>query len=369
MRYTGTDIETTVNQFSISYSDEGPDHAPIIILIHGFPFNKSMWNKQMEVLIESNRVIAYDIRGHGNSAAGTEDFSIELFVSDLLGLMDALKIETAMLCGLSMGGYIALNAVQNFPKRFNALILCDTNCAADTPEAKEKRMLTIESIEKYGVEPYANEMLKNLFAPESFVTNKEKITVVKEMIMETKVESLSKTLIALSKRKETCSSLHKISIPVLIMVGREDKITTPAAAQLMQKNIKGSILNIIEHAGHLSNIENSYEFNDQLLKFVSSVNQQPDQQTGRDRLVSEVYHSRKISQYEKSVKDLNAKILKITMTIKDHYPELSKYLDEMSVTIPSEKDPEVTLNLLKEYYESLHSMQNKYKVDYPEIQE
>lgn len=73
--------------------------------------------------------------------------------------------------------------------------------------------------------------------------------------------------------------------------------------------------------------------------------------------------------YQSIEKDLNAKILKITMTIKDHYPELSKYLDEMPVTVPSEKDPEITLNNLQTYYESLNSLLNKYKVDYPKIEE
>ena len=176
-----------------------------------------------------------------------------------------------MLCGLSMGGYIALNAMIRFPNRFNALILCDTNCVADTPEAAEKRMKSIESIQKKGLEQYAIESLKNLFAPESFVTNKEKIASIKEMIMKTSVQSLSSTLTALSKRKETCTGLASIRIPVLILVGKEDKITSPDTALLMQKSIKGSILKIIEHAGHLSNIENSYEFNSQLITFVSSV--------------------------------------------------------------------------------------------------
>jgi len=272
MRYLGTNMEMTINNHTISYTDEGPDNAPIIILIHGFPFNKTMWNKQVDMLIENWRVIAYDIRGFGNSGAGTADFSIELFVDDLIDLMDTLKIETAMLCGLSMGGYIALNAMENFPKRFNALILCDTNCMADTPEAAEKRMKTVESIQEKGLEQYANDSVKKLFAPESFVTNKEKIATVKEMIMEASVQSLSKTLVALSRRKETCTNLHRISIPVLIVVGKEDQITPPDAARLMQKSIKGSILKIIEHAGHLSNIENSYEFNIQLEKFVASVN-------------------------------------------------------------------------------------------------
>jgi len=271
MRYMGTDIEMTVNKLKMSYTDEGPDNAPVIILIHGFPLNKSMWDKQVDVLIENCRVIAYDVRGHGNSDAGTDDFSIELFTNDLIALMDALKIETAMLCGLSMGGYIALNAMIRFPNRFNALILCDTNCVADTPDAAEKRMKSIESIQEKGLEQYAIESLKNLFAPESFVTNKEKIASIKEMIMKTSVQSLSSTLTALSKRKETCTGLASIRIPVLILVGKEDKITSPDTALLMQKSIKGSILKIIEHAGHLSNIENSYEFNSQLITFVSSV--------------------------------------------------------------------------------------------------
>ncbi|MBV5314317.1 MAG: alpha/beta fold hydrolase [Prolixibacteraceae bacterium] len=369
MRYIGTDIETTINHLSVSYTDEGPDDAPVIILIHGFPFTKSMWNKQVEVLIERNRVIAYDIRGHGNSPAGTEDFTIELFVNDLIGLMDILKIETAMLCGLSLGGYIALNAMENYPKRFNALVLCDTTCAADTPEAVEKRMMTIKNIEKFGVETYANESLKNLFAPESFVTSKKRIGVIKDMILKTPVKMLTSTLHALASRKETCSTLQKIRVPVLILVGEEDKITPLNAAQQMQKNIAGSILHSIEHAGHLSNIENPYEFNAELVKFAASVNHQPGKNSKRDQLVSEVYNSRKITKYEKSEKELNAKILRITMVIKDHYPELSKYLDEMPVTIPSEKDPEVTLNLLKEYYESLHSILNKYKIEFPIIEE
>jgi len=271
MRNKGTNIKLTVKNLTVSYNDEGPNGAPVIILIHGFPFNKSMWNDQMEMLTENFRVIAYDVRGFGNSEAETNDFSIELFVSDLLNLMDALKIEKAMLCGLSMGGYIALNAIENFPKRFSALILCDTNCVADTPEAVEKRMNTIENIDKHGVELYANESIKNLFAPISFVTNQEKIAVIKEMIMKASVRSLSATLLALTKRKETCNKLGEIKVPVLIMVGEDDKVTPPVVAKQMHKNIKGSILNVIENAGHLSNIENSYDFNIHLEKFVSSV--------------------------------------------------------------------------------------------------
>ncbi|MFA5329542.1 MAG: alpha/beta fold hydrolase [Prolixibacteraceae bacterium] len=364
MRYWGNN-RISVNNHTISYNDEGPDETPVIILIHGFPFNKSMWNKQVELLLENYRVITYDIRGHGDSEAGTEDFSIGLFADDLLGLMDYLKIEKAMLCGLSLGGYIALNAIEKFPKRFDALVLCDTTCAADTPETKEKRRIAIENITKYGIEQYASESIKKLFAPETFITSKEKTLAIKEMIMKTSEQSLTSTLLALAARTETCSKLAQIRMPVLIMVGKEDKITPPSAARFMQKTIKGSTLQVIEHAAHLSNIENPYEFNQNLLKFVSSFNHRPDNFRNGDRLGFELRNSDKTSKYEEMKKDLNAKILKMTMTIKNKYPELSKYLDEMPDTIPDEKDTEITLKNLSTYYGSLNSILKKYKSTHP----
>jgi len=268
-----------------------------------------------------------------------------------------------------MGGYIALNAIENYPKRFDALILCDTNCIADSQEVRGKRMNTIESIKENGQEHYADESLKSLFTPESFVTNKEKISDVKAMIMETSMQSLCKTIFAITRRTETYSKLADITVHVLILVGEKDQLTPPEQSMMIQRKIKGSILNIIEHAGHLSNIENSYEFNAQLIKFVSSVYQQTDKQTKRDRMGSEVKNSENLTRFENTEKELNANILEVTMKIRDHYPELSKYLDEMPVTVPSEKDPEITLNHLQTYYESLNSLLNKYKVDYPKIEE
>ena len=104
MRYFGNNIKTLVNKLVVSYTDNGPDEAPVIIFIHGFPLNKTMWDNQVDALKENYRVISYDIRGHGDSEQGNEDFFINLFVKDLLHLMDALKIEKASICGLSMGG-------------------------------------------------------------------------------------------------------------------------------------------------------------------------------------------------------------------------------------------------------------------------
>jgi 3-oxoadipate enol-lactonase len=270
MRNLGNEIKKTVNHLTISYYDEGEEKAPVIIFIHGFPFNKSTWEKQIDALKINYRVIAYDVRGHGNSDAGEEDFSINLFVKDLLNFMGALNIDKTILCGLSMGGYIALNAIENYPERFNALVLSDTNCTADTPEAKQKRLKAIESIKKEGVEKFADESIKNLFAPESFTTKEIEIASIRAMIVSTSKQSLYKTLRAFYERKETCSKLQNINVPVLIMVGKEDNITPPDAAEFIHEKINGSILKIIEHAAHLSNIENPGEFNKQLMEFVAA---------------------------------------------------------------------------------------------------
>jgi len=261
----------SVNDIAVSYFIQGPENAPSIVFIHGFPLNKTMWNNQIEALSNNYRTIAYDLRGHGNTDNGNQKFTIDLFVSDLISFMDNLNIDKTILCGLSMGGYIALNAIQSHPQRFNALILSDTNCTADLPAAIRNRMITIEIIDDGTVGKYADESLKKLFAAESLTNNIGAIALVREMIVTTSKQSLSGSLHALAERKETCTRLHEIAVPVLILVGKEDIITPLQAAHFMHENIKGSLLKIIDHAGHLSNMENPEEFNLQLKQFISSL--------------------------------------------------------------------------------------------------
>lgn len=271
MRYIGHNNRLIVNELTVNFNDQGPDNAPTIIFIHGFPLNLTMWDKQVELLKTDFRVITYDIRGHGESDAGNEAFSIDLFVSDLIGLMNILEINKASICGLSMGGYIALNAISNYPDRFEALVLCDTTCTTDTTKAKEKRLITVENIIKNGVNIYAEGSIPNLFTVESIKLKIEAIASVKEMIQNTSELVLCSTLLALASRRKTCSKLAEINIPVLILVGDQDILTPPATAKFMHENIKNSTLEVIEHAAHLSNLENPELFNHHLKAFFEMV--------------------------------------------------------------------------------------------------
>ncbi len=261
-----------VGENHTSYLESGDVDELPLIFIHGFPFNNKMWEDQLIKFGVEYRCIAYDVRGHGSSEAGEVNFSIGLFAEDLIAIMDALKIEKAVIVGLSMGGYVAMKAIEKYSLRFAGLVLCDTQCVADTEEGKEKRKKTIGFIERNGLEVYADESLKNLFAPASFETKQQAVSFIHSTILNTPARTICRTLQALAERNETCTSLPQIDFPVLIVVGAEDKITSPEAARKMNGLIGGSELVIIPEAGHLSNLENPIQFNFHLKEFLKKLN-------------------------------------------------------------------------------------------------
>jgi len=260
-----------VNNTILSYNDVGEGSIPIIFL-HGFPFDKSMWKGQLDFLKSSNRVIAYDIRGFGKSIEVKSTLSIDLFGEDLIAFMDKLNIEKAIICGLSMGGYIALNAIEEFPDRFEALILSDTQCIADTAEVKEKRKTTIEQIELEGTDVFMEKFIKSVFHPDSLTNKLELVESLRTVVFENSKGIITAGLSALAERSETCSSLDAIHIPTLIICGREDAVTPLAQSEFMHKQIGGSSLKIIDDAGHVSNLEQTDEFNKCILDFLNSLN-------------------------------------------------------------------------------------------------
>ncbi len=264
----GKDIQIKANGITICYDDQGEGEIPVIF-IHGFPFDKSSWQPQVDGLKENHRVISYDIRGFGKSEAGPEEMSMGLFADDLISLMDALQIKKAVVCGLSMGGYILLNAVIRYPQRFSAVILSDTQCIADSPEVKLKRFKTGQMIERGGKEDFATSFLKTVFCKESLSTKTDLLQKIKETILSTPEKSIIEALNALSHRHEMCGWLRKITVPTLILVGKEDAITPPVQSEFLLNKIPNAMLYYIDNAGHLSNLEQSEKFNTHLETFLS----------------------------------------------------------------------------------------------------
>lgn len=268
MQTTGNDIDIKLNGITICYDDLGNESIPIIF-VHGFPFDKSSWYPQMEFFKQTHRVITYDIRGFGKSTIGEEELSMRLFADDLVKLMDGLEISKAIVCGLSMGGYILLNAAYRYAERFEAIILSDTQCIADSSEMKIKRSETIAQIKADGLDDFAEGYVNNIFCQESMDTKKELVEKMRNVILSTSTTTITATLHALAQRWQMWPSLKEISVPTLILSGKEDKITPRVQSEYMLKNITNTTMKSIDKAGHMSNLEQSDEFNRHLSNFIS----------------------------------------------------------------------------------------------------
>jgi pimeloyl-ACP methyl ester carboxylesterase len=170
-----------------------------------------------------------------------------------------------------MGGFIALNAMKRFPERFKALILCDTQCIADTTEVREKRYATIEQINRDSADAFNEKFVKSVFHPESLTGKMELVESLRSVVFANSKRIITAGITALAERSETCSTLDAIHIPTLIVCGREDTVTPLVESEFMHKHIKGSILKIIDKAGHVSNLEQPVEFNKYIQDFLYSL--------------------------------------------------------------------------------------------------
>ena len=266
----GYDLTIEVNNFNLSYDDVGEGRIPIIFL-HGFPFDKTMWADQLDYLKSSYRLIACDIRGFGKSTDEETPLNISLFADDLIEFMNRLDIDKAVICGLSMGGFITLNAVKRYPERFEALILCDTQCIADTPEVKDKRLNTIIEIENNGAADFNEGFIKSVFHKDSLINKKQLVDDLRKVVFANSNRIIMQGLLALAVRTETCSTLNKINIPTLIICGREDAVTPLEKSEYLKQHIEGAKLEVIDNAGHVSNLEQPDKFNECLSEFLMNL--------------------------------------------------------------------------------------------------
>lgn len=264
----GYNLMIEVDNFNLSYDDIGEGVIPIVFL-HGFPFDKMMWQKQMEFLKTTHRVIACDIRGFGKSKDEESRLDIDLFANDLILFIDKLGFKKVIVCGLSMGGYIALNAIKRFPGRFEALMLCDTQCIADSHDVLAKRYATIENIKEFGTSNFNEEFIKKVFHESSITHKPDLVEQLRNVVFSNSQHIIIQGLTALAERSETCPFLDEIAIPTLIICGRADVVTPLTESKFMNKNIKGSVLHVINNAGHVSNLEEPVKFNKHLRNFLN----------------------------------------------------------------------------------------------------
>lgn len=255
---------------ALNYASKGSGLP--LVLIHAFPFSGAMWKMQAEYLAGRNfRVILPDLPGFGQSALSAADDSIEKMASQIANLLASLGINRAVIGGLSMGGYVALNLYRLFPELFAGLILCDTTFASDSDEKRRARFELIEEIKKNGMRAVVKNVLPSLTGVNTKTNNPALIRELEQNVLDTRAEAVINALRAMAGRIDHRLVLPEISIPTLLMFGEEDTITPPETGETMHRLIPNSRLRTIAGSGHLSNLETPEKFNRTLSDFLENL--------------------------------------------------------------------------------------------------
>lgn len=259
--------QVRIDDIQMAYTDNGIGRP--IVLIHGYPFNRSLWNEQVAALSNSYRTIVPDLRGFGESDSSPGTVTMNRMAQDVVQLLDHLGISRAVIGGLSMGGYVTLAFYKQFPSRVRALMLADTRAQSDTEEAKQARVQQAEKALTEGMAGIADAMLPKLLTPETVSKRPEIVKRIRDMMLKTKPEGAAAALLGMAERDDQTPLLAKVTAPTLIMVGVEDAITPVADSQKMHAAITNSRFVALENAGHVSNLERTEEFNKALLDFLT----------------------------------------------------------------------------------------------------
>ncbi|WP_414635579.1 alpha/beta fold hydrolase [Actinophytocola sp.] len=260
----------SVRGISIGYDEEGTGDA--LVLVHGHPFNRSMWRPQLRRFGRSPwRVIAADLRGYGESTVVPGKTTLDVFAADIAALLDSLGVERIVLGGLSMGGQIVMDFYRQFPDRVRALVLADTFAGLDTPQRRQLRLDTADRLEREGMAGYADEELPKMVWPPNLDADPDLAEHVHRMMRTTPPAGAAAALRGRAERPDYVPLLGAASVPALVVVGREDHYTPIPDAELMHAHLPNSTLVIIDGAGHMPNLERPEEFDDALGTFLKTV--------------------------------------------------------------------------------------------------
>ena len=245
----------------------------LLVFLHGIGGNKINWHLQLPEFSKHFKSVAWDARGYGESDDYEGDLEFSDFSRDLLRVLDHFEVQKAHLCGLSMGGRIAQDFYALFPDRVSTMILCDTFAGDDETDIRASRSQSIEEFVESRIRPFLHgadpsEYAKNrgglLLAPgHSEEARRRSIEASSQL----HVESYIKTVRA-SATFSRVDNMKNINVPTLLLFGDQDPLTPPRVGEYMQEHIPHSELVIIEHAGHMTNLEQPEAFNTAILSFL-----------------------------------------------------------------------------------------------------
>ena len=267
-RRTGVTQHLSVNGLATAVDASGDGVA--VLLLHGFPLDRTVW-RQMSGKLTGWRRIAPDLRGFGLTEAPESGYSIGAYTDDLVALLDTLHIERAVVCGLSMGGYVAFDMVRRYSDRVRALILMNTRATPDNAEGRARRDATLARVRRDGPTFLAAEMLPKLLAPATRQTMPDVVEHVRNMITNQVSDGVAGALAAMRDRPDSTLTLSEIDVPTLVMAGRDDQIVPVAEARTMAEGIPHAQFSVIPDAGHLTPMEQPVNVTRVVKEFLESL--------------------------------------------------------------------------------------------------
>lgn len=259
-------MRITAREIEFEYDAAG-SRTPLLCL-HGFPLSRKIWRPQLEDLWDIARLIAPDLRGHGSSQATSGPYAMDELAEDCRALLAALGVkQRVVLCGLSMGGYVAFAFYRRFPERVAALILTATRAGADSAEGRANRDKMIALAQEQGVSAVVDALLPKMFAPATYEAQPDLVQSLRLIMNRTSLEGVYGDLAGIRDRPDSTPALADINVPTLILHGADDLLIPPSEAETMRDGIKAATLKILPGAGHLLNMEQPQLFNEAVRDF------------------------------------------------------------------------------------------------------
>lgn len=262
--------KTIIRGYTYFYNDLNPEKTEAILLVHGHPFDHTMWRYQHNALKEY-RLILPDLKGYGKTEYKFDKIHIEEQALDLALLLDNLNINKVHLIGLSMGGQIIVEFARLFRNRVKSLILCDTNPAGENEISHKNRLNLAKEISSIGMKEYTEQNIHKYLHPLTISLNKEVYTHLYDMMVNTNKEGAVASHKGRAERRDNYDFLKQLKVPTLVIVGDSDFFTPVSEMEDIAKQIPGARFSIIKDAGHMPNMEQSEMFNEQLSDFYKSI--------------------------------------------------------------------------------------------------
>ncbi|WP_434599720.1 alpha/beta fold hydrolase [Streptomyces sp. A5-4] len=258
---------------TIHYDDLGPSDGLPVVLIHGHPFNRTLWEPQVRALLaDGRRAITPDLRGYGDSGVTPGSVLLSDFAEDIAVLLDQLGVEQAVIGGVSMGGQIAMEFQRLHPHRVLALVLSDTSAPAETDEGKAFRNRLADRLLAEGMDGYAGEVIDKMLAAYNVTAKPDVAARVMGMMRATDPRGAAAALRGRAERPDYRDILAAVEVPVLVVVGRDDVYTPVAEAEaIIHHLVPHAAVAVIDQAGHLPGVEQPECFNTALLDFLKEV--------------------------------------------------------------------------------------------------